>query len=194
VGKKNLFVKIHGKIKKSYLILSIIGGVVLLLLGVFWFLGDPALEIYEGTGMHRAWDIADNLNASPIDKTFASYIDNLGYNTFLHDDGPYTVFVPSEQAYAAMQKDTRDYLLAKDHIGDLRQALLYHIVKGAYTYKDLQTGGQVQTLEGEPLVFTQKNGNVLINNYAAIQTYDIYVKNGIIHVISNYLIPPSEVQ
>lgn len=182
---------LSGKIKKKVLWLCIIAGIFLTSLVGFWILGDPALEAYEGLNMRPSWDVADNILTAPDNKTFATFLYDNGYIPFLHGEGPFTVFVPIESGVAKFPDDTLIYLLDKKNNGALRQTLLYHVVKGEYLYDDLKDGMTLQTVEGEELTFSWKDGRTFINDHASIQTYDIVSTNGVIHTITNYLEPPS---
>lgn len=164
--------------------------VIVIIFGVLLWLNWP-FQQYDGFKMSPKWDISDNIITEPTDRIFASGIYNTGYNVFLHDKGPFTVFVPVDKSYNNLSATTKDSFMNKDNIGSLRQMLLYHVVKGEYRYADLRDGMKLKTLEGEELTFTKKGNFFVINGYSYIQTPDLVSKNGVIHMTTNYLIPPS---
>jgi uncharacterized surface protein with fasciclin (FAS1) repeats len=142
--------------------------------------------------MRPNWDIADNIQNGSQDTIFADQIKQVGYYTFLHGKGPFTVFVPNDQAFANLPSQDQD-LLHNDQ-GSLRQILLYNIVKGTYKASDLKDGMTLQTIQGDDIKVTRKGSTVILNGYSYIQTSDVVATNGVIHMTTNYLIPPSMAQ
>jgi uncharacterized surface protein with fasciclin (FAS1) repeats len=115
----------------------------------------------------------------------------------LSTDGPYTVFAPTDAAFAAALQSlnlTADQLLASK---DLTGILLYHVVPGHISSKTLvaaigATGVKVVTLNGGLLTFTIKDGKVVINDSSTVVATDIEASNGVIHVIDGVLLPPAK--
>ena len=173
--------------KKTVLIWSIV--VLILIVGGFYLLSNSNLIEYQGVEMKPSMDIADNLSASPQDQEFNRLVRTVGLDTFLHNQGPFTVFLPIDASYAKLPSDLLDKLSNPEEVGTIRQLVLYHVVKGKYLYKDLRDGMILETLQGKKLVFTKRKDNWLINNYAYLVTYDIVSKNGVIHTINTYMIP-----
>lgn len=182
---------IGGKIKKKVLLLCVVLGFIFLASLVwFWILGDPANDAYEGLNMRPSWDVAVNIKTSPDTLMFSTLLSDNGYDSFLHDTGPYTIFAPTENAFSMVPKERLDYLFDEANNGFLRQSLLYHVVKGRYTFADLQYGGTLQTLQGDDLTFTVNDGRLMINDLAYIEIRDISSSNGVIHLITHVLTPP----
>jgi transforming growth factor-beta-induced protein len=106
----------------------------------------------------------------------------------LSGDGPFTVFAPTDAAFAALPAGTLDALLA-DPSGDLTQILLYHVVGAKAMSTDLSNGQTIVTLQGKSVTVTINDGKVYINN-AQVTVADIVADNGVVHVIDAVLLPP----
>ena len=111
----------------------------------------------------------------------------------LSGPGPFTVFAPTDAAFAALPAGVVDALLV-DPTGDLAQILLYHVVSGTALSTSLTDGQTITTLQGEDITVTIGMNGVMINN-ATVVVADIVADNGVVHVIDAVLIPqlPSSV-
>jgi len=111
----------------------------------------------------------------------------------LSGPGPFTVFAPTDAAFAALPSGTIETLLA-DPTGTLAQILLYHVVGAQALSTDLSDGQTITTLLGEDITVTIDTNGVMINN-AMVVVADILADNGVVHVIDAVLIPqlPSSV-
>ncbi len=109
--------------------------------------------------------------------------------TTLEGAGPYTVFAPTDAAFADIQS-TVDTLLEPDNKTDLQQVLTYHVVPGTYTAADLKDGQKLKTVEGQDLTVSIKDGVVKVND-ATVEATDITASNGVVHVINKVLVPPA---
>ena len=105
----------------------------------------------------------------------------------LSGDGPFTVFAPTDEAFAALPAGTIETLLA-DPTGTLTQILLYHVVGAQALSTDLTNGQTVATLQGQTVTVTINAEGVFINN-AQVTVADIVTDNGVIHVIDAVLVP-----
>ena len=103
----------------------------------------------------------------------------------LYNDGPFTLFAPTDDAFAALPDGTVENLL-KNPKG-LAKVLKYHLVKGNIFSSDLNNGSSVATVLGSPVSINTTEG-VLINNAKVIQA-DVEASNGVIHVIDKVLLP-----
>jgi transforming growth factor-beta-induced protein len=103
--------------------------------------------------------------------------------------GPYTVFAPTDAAFAALPAGTLDALL-KDP-AKLKDILLYHVVSGKVTADQVVKLTSATTVEGKAITITVKNGVVYLNDTVKVVTTDIPASNGVIHVIDAVLLPPS---
>lgn len=108
----------------------------------------------------------------------------------LSGDGPFTVFAPTDAAFAALPEGTVDTLLA-DPTGDLANILLYHVVGASVSSGSLTNGQVAMTLSGSDVIVTINENGVFIND-AQVTVTDILATNGIVHVIDAVLLPPTE--
>jgi len=107
----------------------------------------------------------------------------------LSGPGPFTVFAPTDAAFAALPSGTIETLLA-DPTGTLAEILLYHVVSGQALSTDLSDGQTITTLLGEDITVTIGMNGVMINN-ATVVVADITATNGVVHVIDAVLLPPA---
>jgi uncharacterized surface protein with fasciclin (FAS1) repeats len=107
----------------------------------------------------------------------------------LQGAGPYTVFAPTDAAFAALPAGTLDKLLADP--AALKKVLLYHVVPGAVTADQVVGMTSADSAEGSPIAITVKDGKVYLNNDAQVVATDIRASNGVIHVIDHVILPPS---
>jgi uncharacterized surface protein with fasciclin (FAS1) repeats len=135
-------------------------------------------------------DIVDTAVAAGSFTTLAAALDAAGLVETLKGEGPFTVFAPTDEAFAALPAGTVDALLA-DPTGDLTQILLYHVVPGKVMSTDLSDGMTATTVQGSDITITIADGAVKIND-ATVVTADIETSNGVIHVIDAVILPPAE--
>jgi uncharacterized surface protein with fasciclin (FAS1) repeats len=107
----------------------------------------------------------------------------------LSGPGPFTVFAPTDAAFAALPSGTIETLLS-DPTGTLAQILLYHVVAGQALSASLSDGQTITTLQGEDITVTIGMNGVMING-ATVVVADITATNGVVHVIDAVLLPPA---
>ena len=105
----------------------------------------------------------------------------------LESKGPFTLFAPTDEAFAKLPPDTLDSLL--QDIPQLTDLLLYHVVEGQFLSKKIVQLKEIKTMNQKKLAIQVKGNNVLVDNAKAIQT-DVEAENGVIHFIDTVLIPP----
>ena len=132
----------------------------------------------------QAKDIVDTAVAAGDFKTLAAALDQAGLVQTLKGKGPFTVFAPTDAAFAKVPKAELDALLADK--ARLRQVLTYHVVPGKVMAKDVQAG-KVQTVQGGELTL-QTGGGVTVDGAKVVKT-DIEADNGVIHVIDSVVMP-----
>lgn len=111
---------------------------------------------------------------------------DLGYT--LMADGPFTVFAPTDAAFAALPEGLVEKLLAPENTDVLTSILTYHVVPGSLT-SDMVAAGEVATVQGESISVTV-DGGVQVNG-ANVTSVDLRASNGVIHVIDAVILPPS---
>lgn len=113
----------------------------------------------------------------------------------LKGKGPFTVFAPTDAAFAKLPKGTLEDLLKPENKEKLRSILLYHVVAGKYLAADvkkLKSGTQVETLlKGKKITVTRKRDGIYVNDAKVIKT-DVMASNGVIHVIDKVILPPEK--
>ncbi len=133
-------------------------------------------------------DIVDTAVASGKFPTLVKLVQTAGLVETLKSKGPFTVFAPTEEAFAKLPKATVDALL-KDKKA-LAEVLTYHVVPGRVLAADVvkMNGKSAKTVQGQKVKVKVKDGTVMINKSKVVQT-DIMTSNGVIHVIDTVLIP-----
>jgi uncharacterized surface protein with fasciclin (FAS1) repeats len=106
----------------------------------------------------------------------------------LSGPGPFTVFAPTNEAFAKIPKDQLDAILADQDL--LTSILTYHVVPGEVLAGDLKKSQKVDTVEGSKVTIKKKKSGATINKANIVQT-DVVGSNGVIHVIDTVLLPPS---
>lgn len=122
--------------------------------------------------------------------TLLTALETAGLTETLMGEGPFTVFAPTDEAFAAFLSDsgmTAEDLLASP---DLESILLYHVVAGEVPASDVMAMSSGTTVQGSDVVVTVMDGNVMLNATTTVVTPDIMASNGIIHVIDGVLTPP----
>jgi uncharacterized surface protein with fasciclin (FAS1) repeats len=131
-----------------------------------------------------AADIVDTAVAAGSFKTLATALQAAGLVKTLKGKGPFTVFAPTDEAFAKVPKDQLEALL-KDK-AKLTAVLTYHVVAGKVMAKDV-AAGKVKTVQGSELTVST-TGGVMVDGAKVIKT-DIVADNGVIHVIDSVVIP-----
>ena len=131
-------------------------------------------------------DIIETAIAAGSFKTLAKAIDAAGLTETLKAEGPYTVFAPTDEAFARLPKGALDKLL-KDK-AKLTAVLTYHVVPGNVTSQEVAGMTSAKTLNGQELSVEAREGKVRVNK-ANVTAADIAATNGVIHVIDQVLMP-----
>ena len=108
----------------------------------------------------------------------------------LSGEGPFTVFAPTDDAFAALPAGTLDSLLLPENKQQLTDILLYHVVSGKVMAADVVGLSAAPTVLGKDATITIKDGNVYLNDTVQVIITDIEASNGVIHVIDAVLLPP----
>ena len=131
-----------------------------------------------------AQDIVDTAVKAGDFKTLVAAVQAAGLVDTLKGPGPFTVFAPTDEAFAKIPKATLDGLLADK--AALTKVLTYHVVPGKVMAKDVKAG-KVKTVQGQDLTVTTAGG-VKVDNANVVKT-DIVADNGVIHVIDSVVLP-----
>lgn len=144
-----------------------------------------------GAMMVPSKNIVENAIMSSDHTTLVAAVKAAGLVETLSGTGPFTVFAPTNEAFAALPAGTVDNLLKPEMKADLTKVLTYHVVSGAYKAADLKDGMELTTVEGQKLKVSVKDGVVMVGD-AKVTTADAISSNGVTHVIDAVLLPPSK--
>jgi uncharacterized surface protein with fasciclin (FAS1) repeats len=134
-------------------------------------------------------DIVETAIAAGSFETLVAAVQAAGLVGTLQGDGPFTVFAPTDDAFAKLPAGTVEGLL--NDIPALTNILLYHVVPGKVMAAQVTDGLTAKTVQGATVTFTVANGAVKIND-ANITATDIEASNGVIHVIDSVILPPAD--
>src|SRR4051794_19171041 len=133
-------------------------------------------------------DIVDTAVAAGSFKTLAAALKAAGLVDTLKGKGPFTVFAPTDEAFAKLPAGTVENLLKPENKAKLVAILTYHVVPGQVMAADVSKLKTAKTVEGEPLKISTANGKVMIDK-STVTKADIAASNGVIHVIDTVLMP-----
>ena len=141
-----------------------------------------------GAMMVPSKNIVENAMGSSDHTTLVAAVKQAGLVETLSGAGPFTVFAPTNAAFAQIPSATLDGLMKPEMKADLTKILTYHVVAGALKAADLRDGQELTTVQGQKLKVSIKDGKVMING-ANVTTADVVSSNGITHVIDGVLMP-----
>jgi uncharacterized surface protein with fasciclin (FAS1) repeats len=151
--------------------------------------GAIQVSISAGDKYKSSKDIIETAADAGQFKTLAVALTEAGLIETLKGDGPFTVFAPTDEAFAKIPKGTLDNLLKNKE--QLTKVLLYHVVPGKVTAEQVVKANEAKTVEGANVKIVVKDGTVMIDNAKVVKT-DIMASNGVIHVIDTVIMPPAE--
>ncbi|MEY8830293.1 fasciclin domain-containing protein [Sedimentitalea sp. XS_ASV28] len=132
-------------------------------------------------------DIVDTAVAADDFDTLVAAVQAAGLVETLKGEGPFTVFAPTDAAFAALPKGTVETLLEPENKDQLVAILTYHVVPGKVMSGDLSDGMTATTVQGGDITIDLDNG-VMVND-ATVVAADIEAENGVIHVIDKVIMP-----
>ena len=121
--------------------------------------------------------------------TLVAAVKAAGLVETLQSAGPFTVFAPTNEAFAALPKGTLESLLKPENKAKLVSILTYHVVGAKVMSTDLSNGQKAKTVQGESIKVTIGDGGVMIND-AKVVAADVAASNGVVHVIDKVILPP----
>ena len=159
---------------------------------------EEAPEVVEETVMEEAPAVTEPEAEAPGDvvevaiangsfETLAAALTAAGLVETLQGAGPFTVFAPTDAAFAALPEGLLEALLLEENKDVLVEILTYHVVSGEVLAADVTTG-DVVSLEGSTIAIDITNG-VVLNGSATVVTADVKASNGVIHVIDTVILP-----
>lgn len=136
-----------------------------------------------------AADIVDTAVAAGQFGTLAAALEAAGLVDTLKGDGPFTVFAPTDEAFAKLPAGTVDDLLKPENKDQLSAVLTYHVVPGEVMAADVVNLTEATTVNGKPIAIAVEGDTVKINEATVMQA-DVRASNGVIHVIDSVILPP----
>ncbi len=149
----------------------------------------PAGGPTDTAGTMEKKDIVDTAVAAGNFKTLAKALTEAGLIDTLKGPGPFTVFAPTDEAFAKLPPGTVEGLLKDKE--KLKAVLTYHVVSGKVMAADVSKMSSAKTVQGADVAVKVSGGNVTINDAKVIKA-DIEAKNGVIHVVDTVLLPPAK--
>jgi uncharacterized surface protein with fasciclin (FAS1) repeats len=170
---------------KKVLALALVASISLVACG-----SDSSTEVVDTTVMEEvaANDIVAVASSTEGFSTLVAALSAAGLVETLQGEGPFTVFAPNDEAFAALPAGLLEKLLLPENIAVLTSILTYHVVAGKVMSTDVTTG-DVATVEGSTLALDTMSG-VMVND-ATVIAADVEASNGVIHVIDKVLVPPT---
>jgi uncharacterized surface protein with fasciclin (FAS1) repeats len=136
-------------------------------------------------------DIVDTAVAAGSFQTLAKALQAAGLVDTLKGPGPFTVFAPTDEAFAKLPAGTLDDLLKPENKDKLRAILTYHVVAGEVPSARVVTLSSAKTVNGQEVKITTSGDKVMINNARVVKA-DIPASNGVIHVIDTVILPDAQ--
>jgi uncharacterized surface protein with fasciclin (FAS1) repeats len=122
-------------------------------------------------------------------KTLAAALNAAGLVDTLKGPGPFTVFAPTDAAFAKLPAGTVENLLKPENRDQLRRVLTYHVVSGKVGSSDVVKLTSAKAVSGDSMRISTRDGSVMVND-AKVVTADVAASNGVIHVIDSVILPP----
>jgi uncharacterized surface protein with fasciclin (FAS1) repeats len=135
----------------------------------------------------QAKTVVDLAAGSPDHTTLVAAVQAAGLVETLSGSGPFTIFAPTNAAFAALPAGTVENLLKPENKAKLAAILAYHVVPAKVLAADVKSG-EVPTVNGKAATVTVANGRVMINDATVVAT-DLVGSNGVIHVIDRVILP-----
>ena len=157
-------------------------------------------KMVGGAAMYPSKNIVQNAVNSKDHTTLVAAVKAAGLVPTLESAGPFTVFAPTNEAFAKLPAGTVDTLLKPENKDKLKSVLTYHVVAGRLTTKDLRDKvkagngkAELQTVEGAPITVEEKDGKLWIKDAkgdtAMITIGNVMQSNGVIQVINTVMLP-----
>lgn len=150
---------------------------------------NGVIHVIDSVIMPSTNDIVETAVAAGSFKTLAAALEAAGLVSTLQGEGPFTVFAPTDEAFAKLPAGTVETLLRPENVEQLRAVLTYHVVAGRVYADQVVSMTAAPTVQGSSVKIAVKNGKVMIDGAQVVKT-DIEATNGVIHVIDSVILPP----
>ena len=143
-----------------------------------------------GVAMLPTRTIVENAVLASSVSTLVAAVQAAGLVDTLNGAGPFTVFAPTNAAFAKLPAGTVENLIKPENKATLVSILTYHVIPGAWKAADLKEGdSMVTTVNGKELKISKKDGMVWLNGSAKVEIADVISSNGVTHVIDSVMLP-----
>ncbi|NIP30232.1 MAG: fasciclin domain-containing protein [Candidatus Dadabacteria bacterium] len=156
------------------------------LVALMLVIGLSSTFALSGAGAKK--DIVDTAVSAGSFNTLAAALQAADLVDALKQPGPYTVFAPTDQAFAKLPKGTVEDLLKPENKDELVTILTYHVVSGEVDSSEVVKLKSAKTLNGEDVKIAVVNGKVMVDNATVVKA-DVKASNGVIHVIDTVILP-----
>jgi len=136
-------------------------------------------------------DIVDTAVGAGSFNTLVAAVKAAGLVDTLKGPGPFTVFAPTDEAFAKLPKGTVDDLLKPENKAKLTAILTYHVVSGKKMAAEVVKMKSLKSVQGSPIKVTVKGDKVMVAKATVVKT-DVMASNGVIHVIDTVMMPPAK--
>ena len=150
-----------------------------------------AMALAGGAAQAAEKDIVETAVAAGSFTTLAKALQAAGLIDTLKGKGPFTVFAPTDEAFAKLPAGTIEELLKPENKAKLQAILTYHVVSGKVMASQVTGLKSAMTVNGQSVTIAVMDGGVMIDNAHVVKT-DIATSNGVIHVIDTVLIPAAK--
>ena len=133
-------------------------------------------------------DIVDTAVSAESFNTLVAALKAADLVDVLRGEGPFTVFAPTDDAFAKLPAGTLESLLKPENKAKLQAILTYHVIPGRYMAADVVKMSSAKTVNGQSFTVSMSGGNAMVDNAIIIKT-DIPASNGVIHVIDSVILP-----
>lgn len=156
----------------------------------FLLLGIPALVLAGNysSKTKTSMDIVDTAVSAESFNTLVAALKAADLVDVLRGEGPFTVFAPTDDAFAKLPAGTLESLLKPENKAKLQAILTYHVIPGRYMAADVVKMSSAKTVNGQSFTVSMSGGNAMVDNAIIIKT-DIPASNGVIHVIDSVILP-----
>jgi len=152
------------------------------------FFVTSAFTVNKNATIYDENDIVDLAVQTDFLSTLVAAVQAGDLVDVLKSDGPFTVFAPTNDAFAKLPAGTVEELLKPENKQQLIAVLTYHVVPGKVYSKDLKDGMKAKTVQGSEITISLKDGKAMVNN-ATVSAADIEATNGVVHVIDTVILP-----
>ncbi len=177
-------------VKNRVLLWSVTPAAILMMVSVSWSQCGTMSKSDVDKSLKQGSDVLEIAVNDGRFTTLAAAIQAAGLVETLKQDGPFTIFAPTDDAFAKLPEGTVESLLLPENRDKLAGILTYHVVSGKVLAEDVVKLDEARTIQGSHVTINTEGEHVMVNSSKVILT-DVIGTNGVIHVIDEVLLPPA---